>query len=107
VTITDNETQPTVQFSSATYSTVDESHELSGGGVINVTLSGPSQASVMVNYATVAGGTATGGVSCTAGVDYINTSGTMTFLTGEVSKLFFVPTVSTASMSPMKRSTSR
>src|SRR5436189_261339 len=32
-----------------------------------------------VNYATVAGGTAIGGASCGAGVDYINASGPLTF----------------------------
>lgn len=89
VTITEDKGQPTVQFSSATYSTIDE---LGGGGTINVTLSGPSATNVTVNYATVAGGTATGGASCLPGVDYINTSGTMTFLPGEVSKSFIVPT---------------
>jgi hypothetical protein len=40
----------------------------------------------------VAGGTATGGASCGAGVDYINTSGTLNFAAGVTSQNFFVPT---------------
>ncbi len=92
VTIADNETQPTVQFSSATYSTTEP---LSGslgmtGATITVTLTGPSQSSVGVDYAT-SDGTATGGAGCTTGVDYISTSGTATFSPGDVSKTFFVP----------------
>ncbi|PYT00990.1 MAG: hypothetical protein DMF63_04820 [Acidobacteria bacterium] len=89
VTITENEGVPTVQFSSATYTTVDE---LSGGGFITITLSGASQSNVTVNYATVAGSSATGGASCTPGVDYLNTSGTATILAGQVSAFFNVPT---------------
>lgn len=95
VTITDNETQPTVQFSSATYMTTEAFADAVGptpGVNITVTLSGPSQGVTTVNYATVAGGTATGGASCAAGVDYINASGTLTFIANDVSETFFVTT---------------
>lgn len=93
VTITDNETIPTVQFSSATYSTNEAlSPEGGPGATINVTLSGASQSAVMVNYATVAGGTATGGASCSAGVDYINASGTLNIPAGNLGGNFFVAT---------------
>jgi len=42
-----------------------------------------------VQYAT-SNGTAVGGAACTAGVDYISASGTLTFQTGEASKTFNV-----------------
>ena len=93
VTITDDELQPTVQFSSPTYTTVDELAEgVSGGAVIEVTLSGPSQGTATVNFATVPGGTATGGTSCTPGVDYVNAAGVLTFVPGDVSESFFIAT---------------
>lgn len=93
VTITENKGQPTAQFSSATYST-NEPFADSGVGpgiAIEVTLSGASQSTVTVDYAT-SGGTATGGGTCTPGVDYVTNTGTLTFLTGETSKTFFVAT---------------
>ena len=63
----------TLQFSSATYT----SPETAGTATITVTRSGGVNGPVTVDYATVAGGSATGGASCTAGVDYITTSGTL------------------------------
>ncbi|HKP51475.1 MAG TPA: S-layer homology domain-containing protein [Chloroflexia bacterium] len=62
-----------LQFSSATYS----ASETAGTATINVTRAGGVNGAVTVDYATVAGGTATGGASCTAGVDYVPTSGTL------------------------------
>jgi large repetitive protein len=85
----------TMQFSSPTYRE-DESQT----AIITVTRSvarpegdGPGVTST-VNYATVAGGTAVGGTACTTGVDYISTSGTLTFNPGETSKTFTVTTCS-------------
>jgi hypothetical protein len=75
-----------LQFSSATY-TVGES---GGTATITVTRTGGTDGTVTVNYATVAGGTATGGASCTAGIDYINASGTLTFIGGDNSETFNV-----------------
>lgn len=94
VTITDNELAPTVQFSSATYSTNEplSGGDLGGGAVVGVTLSGPSQGTITVDYATVAGGTATGGAGCAPGVDYLNTSGTLTFVANDVTEAFTIPT---------------
>ena len=93
VSITDDEGQPTVQFSSATYNTIElRTPEGTVGALITVTLSGPSQAPVTVDYATAAGGTATGGAACTAGVDYLNTSGTLTFPSNDVSEFFTILT---------------
>jgi hypothetical protein len=94
-TITDDESVPTVQFSSSTYSTVEAIRSLSPdggpGATINITLSGPSQSNVTVHYATN-NGTATGGAACSAGVDYISVSGTATIMSGQTSTSFFVPT---------------
>lgn len=93
VTITDNETQPTVQFSSGTYSTTESLGDSGSIPVvtINVTLSGASQSAVTVDYATVAGGSATGGATCAAGVDYINTSGTLNIPANTLGASFNVP----------------
>ncbi len=76
----------TLQFSSATYS-VNE-----GGGTASITVTRVEGTSgtVMVDYATTAGGSATGGAACTAGVDYINASGTLTFGDGVASQSFNV-----------------
>lgn len=46
---------------------------------------------VTIDYAT-SSGAATGGAACTPGVDFINTSGTMTFLPGEVTRSFNITT---------------
>ncbi|HSU24692.1 MAG TPA: Calx-beta domain-containing protein, partial [Pyrinomonadaceae bacterium] len=95
IIIADDETVPSVQFSSDTYSTVEAFRSLSSEGVpgatINITLSGASQSNVTVHYATN-NGTATGGAACTAGVDYLSVSGTATIVSGQTSTSFFVPT---------------
>jgi hypothetical protein len=53
--------------------------------IFNVTLSMQSDETVFVSYST-ANGTATGGTSCTAGVDYITQNGTVTFDPGDTSE---------------------
>ncbi|MEO6394005.1 MAG: Calx-beta domain-containing protein [Pyrinomonadaceae bacterium] len=68
----------TLQFSSATY-TVTEAGPVA---TITVTRTGGSNGIVGASYATVAGGTATGGAACGAGIDYVNTSGTVSFGNG-------------------------
>ncbi|PYS86523.1 MAG: hypothetical protein DMF62_15650 [Acidobacteria bacterium] len=74
VTITDNDSQ--IQFSSATYS----QSETGPTATMTVVRTGTTVGfGATVNYATVAGGTAIGGASCGAGVDYINASGPLTF----------------------------
>lgn len=73
-----------MQFSSSTYSE-DESQT----AVITVTRTGSTSGSSTVQYAT-SDGTAIGGAACTAGVDYISASGTLTFAPGETSKTFNV-----------------
>ena len=95
LTLTDNETIPTLQFSSATYTNADDIAVLGitteefapSVATITVTRTGATDNAVSVNYATM-GGTATGGASCTTGVDYISTSGTLNFAFGDLSKTF-------------------
>ncbi len=79
LTIVDDDTPPTVQFSAAAYS-VGESD---GTTTITVNLSRPSDQTVTVNYTT-------GGGTATAGDDYTAASGTLTFNPGETSQSFDV-----------------
>ena len=79
LTIVDDETEPTVQLSSATYSI----GEADGSAVITVTLSGASAFTAMVDYATIDG-------TAVAGDDYTAASGTLTFAPGETSATFNV-----------------
>ena len=83
-----------MQFSSATYME-DESQT----ATITVTRTGQLGAGSTVNYAT-SNGTAIGGAACTSGVDYISTSGTLTFLAGEASKTFNVTICPDAMVEP-------
>ncbi len=69
----------TVQFSDAAY-TVGEAGPTA---TVTVTRTDGTDGSVSVDYATVAGGTATGGAACDAGVDFINTNGTINFGDGD------------------------
>ena len=80
LTITDNDTQPILEFSSHNYS-VGEG-VVGGKATITVTRTGGSNA-VSVGYATSTG-------SATAGSDYTATSGTLNFGVGETSKTFDV-----------------
>jgi hypothetical protein len=91
VTIVDDEVAMpgTVQFSSPTY-TVGES---GGTATITVNRTGGSDGAVSVGYATAAGGTATGGASCGAGVDYVNTSGTLNWANGDAAPKTFNVTI--------------
>jgi hypothetical protein len=75
-----------LQFSSATYS-VGEAGPVA---TITVTRTGGTDGTVTAQYAT-SNGTATGGASCGAGVDYVNTAGTVTFVNGDASETFTVP----------------
>lgn len=75
VTIVDNDTAPTVQFSSATYSV----NENAGPATLTVTLSGASALPASVNYSTADG-------TATSPADYNAASGTVTFAAGETSK---------------------
>jgi hypothetical protein len=79
-----------LSLSSSTY-TVGESDVMT---TITVNRAGTTGA-VSVNY-TLADGTATGGASCGAGVDYINTGGTINFADGQASQTIIVPICSDA-----------
>jgi hypothetical protein len=79
LTIGDDDAPPTVQFSAAAYS-VGESD---GSATVTVSLSGPSEQTVTVNYATSNG-------TATAGADYTAANGTLTFNPGQTSQTFSV-----------------
>ena len=76
----------TLAFSSATYS----DGESAGTTTITVTRTGGSTGIVSIDYATVAGGSATGGAACGGTVDYVDASGTLTFVDSDVSESFTV-----------------
>jgi hypothetical protein len=80
LTINDNDTAGSVQFSAATYSVGE------GGGnvTLTVTRTGGTASGVTVAYATANG-------SATAGADYSSRSGTLTFNAGVTSQTFTVP----------------
>jgi hypothetical protein len=75
-----------LQFSSATYSI----GEAGAMVTITVTRTGGTDGTVSAQYAT-SNGTATGGGSCGGAVDYVNTSGTVTFVGGDAVETFNVP----------------
>jgi subtilisin-like proprotein convertase family protein len=72
------------QFGASNY-TFEENQT---NAVIGVRRTNGASGAVTVDYAT-ANGTAVGGVSCAPGVDYINTSGTISFADGEIGEKTF------------------
>ena len=80
VAIANDDDPPIINFKTATY-TVDE---LAETATIDVSLSNPSSSAVTVIYKT-ANGTAT------AGTDYAETTGTLTFNPGETEQSFTIP----------------
>src|SRR5947199_1520439 len=82
LTIVDDDTAGTVQFSSATYSV----NENTASVTITVTRTGGAASGVTVNYATSDG-------TATAGSDYIAKSGTLSFAAGQASKTFTIPII--------------
>ena len=80
LTIVDDDTAGTVQFSSATYSV----NENTASVTITVTRTGGTASGVKVNYATSDG-------TATAGSDYTAKSGTLTFRAGVAQKTFTIP----------------
>jgi hypothetical protein len=83
--IVDDEGAPTVQFSSASYSVM----EGDGTAVVQATLSAPSGHSVSVGYSTFSGTADDDG-------DYADTSGTLMFPPGVISKTFSISIVDDA-----------
>jgi hypothetical protein len=78
----------TLQFSSATPSVAENG----GTATITVSRTGGSSGAASVQYS-AAGGTATGGASCTTGVDYITTSSTLNWSSGDASNKSFNVTI--------------
>jgi hypothetical protein len=92
LTIVDDDTTtiPTVQFLTSTFS-VNEGD--SGGTTIAANLSAASGVTITVNYATSDG-------TATAGNDYTDTSGTLTFAPGQTSQIFSVPIINDSDVEP-------
>ncbi|HMT09232.1 MAG TPA: Calx-beta domain-containing protein, partial [Pyrinomonadaceae bacterium] len=82
-TITNDDTVPTLAFSSATYSGTEGS-----SATITVNRTGAVGDAVSVQYAT-SNGSANSGV-CGSGGDYVSSSGTLNFAANELSKTFAV-----------------
>jgi glucose/arabinose dehydrogenase/ribosomal protein L35AE/L33A len=83
LTGSDSPSQPgTLQFSAANFS----ANETQATATITVTRNGGSAGAVSVNYATSNG-------TATAGSDYTNSSGVLTFAAGEISKTFTIPII--------------
>ncbi len=76
LTITDNETQPTVSIADLS---ISEENTGTSEAVFNVNLSGASSQEVRVNFVTV-------GQSATDGSDFQDAAGTLVFAPGELSK---------------------
>lgn len=80
--IHDDDSFGSLQFSDPTFTATEESRT----ATVTVTRTGTDGPAVGVSYATTAGGTATGGTSCgISGVDYVQTSGTLSWSDGDVS----------------------
>ncbi|MEM7114357.1 MAG: Calx-beta domain-containing protein [Chloroflexota bacterium] len=99
LTILDDDTPPTVHFSSESY----QADEDSGGVQVDVVLDYAFDEEITVAYATsdAAGGaefapTSASSASATAGVDYTAISGTLTFAPGEVLHSIMVPLLADA-----------
>jgi hypothetical protein len=97
--ITPTPTPVTIQFSSATY-IEDESQT----AAVNITRAGSTQGSFVVTFAT-ASGTATGGVACTSGVDFVNVSQSVIFNPGETVKVVGVPLCPDLLTEPLENAT--
>lgn len=80
VTITNNDTAGTIQFSAATYS----STEAAGNAAITITRTGGQASAVTVHFAT-------GGGSATPGVRYTAVATNLTFNAGETNKIVLIP----------------
>lgn len=84
--ISDNDPQPTLQFSSPSYSV----NEAGPTATITVSRTGASDNLVTVGYLTTGGTATAGGGTCGVGIDYAATSGLLTFAPGELSQTISV-----------------
>lgn len=86
-----NQTQPTVGFSSASYGATETDSNTTATITVSLSRAYANTTTVMVNYSTTAGGTATGGGACGGSVDFVSIASTgLTFSPGETSKTFDV-----------------
>ena len=80
-------------------------YEITGGDAgtrtqtVTVERIGGTDGAVSVNYAT-SNGTATGGAACGGNVDYVSTSGTLSFAQGQTTQTFVVPICGDTSSEP-------
>jgi hypothetical protein len=93
VTVEDNDAAGTVQLDAAAFTVLE-----GGTASIAVTRTGGDAGPLVVGYATVASGTATGGAARAPGVDYIARSGTLTFAPRAGRQTFTVQTVADADL---------
>lgn len=77
-----------LQFSSATYSQT----EVGGTATITVTRTGGASGAISVNFGT-SDGSAVGGISCAAGIDYVINSGTLNWSDGDLASKTFPVTL--------------
>jgi hypothetical protein len=82
LTITDNDSGGTLQFSAGTYN----SSETKTSVTITVKRSGGNASGVSVDYAASDG-------TAIAGIDYTETAGTLTFASGQSSRTFTIPII--------------
>ena len=85
----------TLALSAATY-TVGEA---AGTVTVTVNRTNGSTGAVSATYS-LANGTATGGATCAAGVDFVNTGGTVNFAAGETTKTFTVTICNDTAVEP-------
>ncbi len=78
----------TIGFNPATYTTTENT----GAAMFTVSRTGGTSGAISANYAT-ASGTATGGATCTAGVDYLTTSGMVSFADGDATNKTIMVTI--------------
>ena len=85
-TITDDDAAPRVTLvSDQGGNSVTEGNSGTTNVLFHANFSNPSSQTTSVDFATV-NATATGGAACGAGVDYVSTSGTLTYAPGETTK---------------------
>ncbi len=86
VTVLNDDPVPAVRFEQSSYAVVEDTGSGDNSAVITATLSNPSAFTATVSYAASAG-------TATAGSDYLNTSGVLTFAPGSTTQTFTVTTL--------------
>ncbi|HWW77182.1 MAG TPA: Ig-like domain-containing protein, partial [Pyrinomonadaceae bacterium] len=78
-----------LQFSAADYPVVENA----GTATVTVTRTAGSSGATSIKYATNASGTAAGAAACAAGVDFVNTTGTLSWADGDTAPKTFTVTI--------------